>query len=65
MTHPLVMTPPYSVQILMVKTFVNCPETTKFAKVFTREGFPLYGRHGIFVCNIALSYGKGWKAKAR
>ena len=26
-----------------VKTFANCPKTAKFAKVFTRERFPLYG----------------------
>ena len=43
MTHPLIMTPPYSINVFMVKTFANCPETAKFVKVFTRERFPLYG----------------------
>ena len=43
MTHPLIMTPPYSMKIFEVKTFVNCPKTAKFAKVFTSERFPLYG----------------------
>ena len=30
-------------KIFVVKTFANCPETAKFAKVFTRERLPLYG----------------------
>ena len=43
MTHPLIMTPPYSMKIFEVRTFANCPKTVKFAKVFIRERFPLYG----------------------
>ena len=35
----------HSMKIFAVKTFANCPETTKFTKVFTREKFPLYGIH--------------------
>ena len=30
-------------RIFAVKTFANCPKIAKFAKVFTRERFPLYG----------------------
>ena len=48
MTHPLIMTPPYSMKIFSVKTFASCPETAKVAKVFTRERFPLYGITGNF-----------------
>ena len=44
MTHPLIMMLPYSMKIFTVKTFVNCPETTKFMKSFTRKRFLLYGR---------------------
>ena len=33
-------TPPHSIS---VRTFANCPKPAKFAKVFTRESFPLYG----------------------
>ena len=43
MTRPLIIILPYSMTSFVVKTFVNCPETTKFAKVFTRERFPPYG----------------------
>ena len=42
MTHPLIIMVSYSMQIFKVKTFANCPKTSKFAKVFTRERFPLY-----------------------
>ena len=34
----------YSTKLFAVKTFANCPETVKFAKLFTCERFPLYGR---------------------
>ena len=37
------MTPLYSMKIFAIKTFTNCPETAKFAKVFARERFLLYG----------------------
>ena len=33
-------------EIFTVKTFVNCPESAKFAKVFPRKRFPLYGSSG-------------------
>ena len=37
--------PPYSMKvgIVITVTFVNFPETTKFAEVFTFEESPLYG----------------------
>ena len=43
MTCPLIRTPPYSMKIFAVTTFANCPKTAKFAKVFTRKRFSLYG----------------------
>ena len=43
MTRPLIITAPYSMKIFALETFTNCPETAKFAKVFTRERFPLCG----------------------
>ena len=49
MTCPLIMTPLYSIKIFAVKTFANCPETVKFAKVFTRETFLLYGIDAIYM----------------
>ena len=56
MTRPLIMTPPYSMKISMVKTLANCPETAEFAKVFTRERFPL---HGIYtLCIFASLYSR-------
>ena len=39
----IIMMPPHSMNIFMVKTFVKCPETAKFTKVFTQKKFPLYG----------------------
>ena len=36
MTRPLIMRPPYSMKIFMVKTFTNYPETVKLVKVFIR-----------------------------
>ena len=52
MTRPFTITPLYSMKIFTVKTFANCPETAKFVKVFTCEGFPLYGRVWEFVAGI-------------
>ena len=40
--HALITTPSYSVKTFAVKALANCPQTWKFAKVFTRERFPLY-----------------------
>ena len=34
---------PHSMKTFTVKTSVNCPNTAKFAKVFTCKRFPLYG----------------------
>ena len=43
MTRPLIMMILYSMKIFIIKTFGNCPETAKLAKVFTRKRFALYG----------------------
>ena len=45
MTCPLRVMPSYS-KIFVVKPFANCPETTKFAKLFTYERFLLYSIYG-------------------
>ena len=51
---------PCSTRIFAVKTFTNCPETAKFAKVFARERFPLYGIRSLSVhvrsCGIIKEY---------
>ena len=44
----MIMVPPYSI-IFAVKIFANCPETAKFAKVFTSERFLLHGIHLILI----------------
>ena len=60
MTHPLLMTPPYSMKIFTVKTFAICPETAKFAKVFTHKRFLLYGTIKKF--KIGRESGAAWAA---
>ena len=54
-----IMTPAYSMNIFPVKTFANCPETAKFAKVFTCKRFPLYGsvRTYAYACAYAVLSG--------
>ena len=55
MTHPLIITAPYSTKNFAIETFTNCPETAKFAKLFTRERFSLCGTI-ITHCSNACTY---------
>ena len=38
MTRPMIMMPQYSMKIYEVKTFVNCPQTVKFARFSRTKG---------------------------
>ena len=46
---------PIDNDVVVVKTSANCPETTIFKKVPTREKFALYGNHDVPVHNISVS----------
>ena len=52
MTCPLIMMLRYSMKIFAVRTFANCPETAKIAKVFTCERFLLYGTITLFINSL-------------
>ena len=56
-TRPLIITALYSAKNFAVETFTNCPETAKFAEVFTRERFPLCGTI-IIHCFNTCTYSK-------
>ena len=54
MTHPLIVTPLYSMKIFALKTFANCLKIVKFVKVFHLRKIPATRyllTQGLNVCN--------------